>query len=171
MPVAFLTTEQKDITDDIARLLVERKETVGVAESSTGGLVSAALLSVSGASAYFLGGGVLYTIASRLKLVGMPESAFANYTGPSEERVALMAEAIRDRLGATWGIAESGVAGPTPSRFGHPNGHTVISVAGPVTRTEIVETGLSDRVANMEQFTTHVLRVLRDAIQQAGDNK
>src|SRR5689334_6713999 len=83
LTVAFLTSEQKEITEDIARLLVERKETIGVAESSTGGLVSAALLSVSGASAYFLGGGVLYTIASRLKLVGMPESAFANYTGPS----------------------------------------------------------------------------------------
>jgi PncC family amidohydrolase len=165
--MAFLSAEQKALTDEIARLLVERKETVGVAESSTGGLVSAALLAVSGASAYFLGGGVLYTIASRLKLVGMPEEAFANYRGPSEERVALMAEAIRDRLGATWGIAESGVAGPTPSRYGHPNGHTVISVAGPVTHTETVETGLDDREANMEQFTTHVLRILRDAIREA----
>jgi PncC family amidohydrolase len=166
--MAFLTSEQKQLAEEIARMLVDRRETVAVAESSTGGLVSAALLAVPGASAYFLGGGVLYTLASRIRLVGIPEEAYADYRGPTPERVSMMTEAMRARLGATWGIGESGVAGPTPSRYGHPNGHTVISVAGPLTRTEIVETGLSDREANMEQFTTHVLRMLRDALRDAG---
>ena len=81
--------------------------------------------------------------------------------------LAFLAESMRERLGATWCIAESGLAGPTGGRSGAPAGRTTIGVAGPVARTTVVETGISDREANMVEFTTLALRFLRDAIREA----
>lgn len=166
--MSFLTAEQRELAQAIGSLLKERRHTVAVAESSTGGLVSAALLSVPGASAYFLGGGVLYTLASRQKMAGLAEEQLANYRGPTAEGVAVLADAIRLRLGATWGLAESGVAGPAPGRHGQPVGYTALAAAGPATRSQVIETGLSDREANMVQFTTASLRLFLDALRGVG---
>ena len=163
----FLNDDQQQLANDIAERLTARGETVAVAESTTGGLVSAALLSVAGASRYYAGGGVLYTLNSRTALAGVPAGTYANYRGTTPEMLAALAEAMRERLGAAWCIAESGVAGPGPSRFGAPAGRTTLSVAGPVSRTDVIETGIDDRRANMSEFATRTLRYLRDALNDA----
>ena len=163
----FLTPEQETLAEEIAALLIERGETVAVSEGTSGGLVSAALLWVPGASKYYRGGGVLYTLPSRVALAGVPAESYANYRGTTPELLAELAESVRARLGATWCIGESGLAGPTGSRYGAPAGRTTVAVAGPVTRAEVIETGITDRAENMVRFTTIALTYLRDAIREA----
>ena len=114
----FLNDEQERLANEIAMRLIERGETLAVAESTTGGLVSAALLSVAGSSRFYAGGAVLYTLGSRTALAGVSAEAYANYRGTTPEMLATLAESLRERLGATWCIAESGVAGPTGGRWG-----------------------------------------------------
>ena len=165
--MAFLTDEQKALAEEIAALLIARGETVCVAEATTGGLTSAALLWVAGASKYYAGGGVVYTLNSRTVVAGVDPAQYANYQGTTPAMITDLAESMRQRLGATWCIAESGLAGPTPGRSGAPPGKTTIGVAGPVSRTQVFETGIADREANMIEFTTLSLRFLRDAIKDA----
>jgi nicotinamide-nucleotide amidase len=166
--MSFLNEEQQALAQEIARLLTERGETVAVAEATAGGLVSAALLWVPGASRYYAGGAVVYTLGSRTALAGVPAQRYENYQGTTEEMIAELAASIRERLGATWGIAESGLAGPTPGRSGAPPGRVVIGVSGPLSRSETVQTGMTEREPNMIEFTTRALRYLRDAIVEAG---
>ena len=90
---------------DLGALLKQRGETVAVSESSTGGLVSAALLSIPGASAYFVGGAVVYTGAARHGLLELPATLPAETRSSSEPYAALGARTIRERLGTTWGLA------------------------------------------------------------------
>jgi nicotinamide-nucleotide amidase len=148
------------LADQVGQRLRERGETVGVAESSAGGLISAALLAVPGASAYFLGGAVAYTGAARGGLLGVPESAMADLRPSTEEYAALLARTIRERLGATWGMAETGASGPTGNRYGDPPGHACLAVAGPAEHALTVETGHADRLANMQAFATAALQLL-----------
>jgi PncC family amidohydrolase len=164
----FLTSEQEALAQEIASLLIERGQTVAVAEATTGGLVSSALLWVAGASQYYKGGGVVYTLDSRVALAGADPALFENYRGTTAEMIGAIAESMRQRLGATWCIAESGLAGPTTGRSGLPPGRTTIGVAGPVSRTQVFETGHPDREKNMVEFTTLTLRYLRDAIRDGG---
>ena len=163
----FLTAEQEALAEEIATLLSERGETVAVSEGTAGGLVSAALLWVAGASRYYRGGAVLYTLASRVAFAGASPARYENYRGTTPDMLAEIAEGIRTRLDATWCIAETGLAGPTPGRSGTPPGRTTLTVAGPITRTEVVETGTTDRGENMVLFTTLALRFLRDALREA----
>lgn len=163
----FLSQEQEKLANEIATQLVERGDTVAVAEGTTGGLISAALLSIAGASRYYAGGGVVYTLDSRTTLAGVSPAEYANYRGTTPKMISSLAESMRLRLGATWCVAEAGLAGPTGGRFGGTPGRTTIGVAGPVARTEAFETGVSDRVANMVKFTTLSLRLLSAAVQEA----
>lgn len=165
----FLSPEQEALATDIAERATARGESVAVAEATTGGLVSSALLWVAGASRFYAGGGVVYTRNSRIQLAGVPAAEYENYQGTTEALIASLAEAMRTRLGATWCIAESGLAGPTGGRSGAPIGRTTIGVAGPVARTQVFETGVTDRGENMALFTTLALRYLRDAIADAGN--
>lgn len=148
----------------VAVMLKERGDTIAVAESAAGGLISAALLSVPGASAYFVGGGVIYTRDARRALLGFAE-AQATMQGASEEYALLCARTIREMLGTTWGIGESGAAGPTGSRYGYDAGHVALAVAGPAEKTLIVETGSADREANMWAFAEAALDLLDSALQ------
>ncbi len=152
----------------LAAMLKARKETVVVAESSTGGLISAALLSVAGASAYFLGGGVVYTLKARRILFDVQDAAVAGMRSASEPYAALMARAARERFAATWAIAETGATGPTGNRYGDPPGHTCIAVAGPRQRNLTLETGSDDRVANMGAFAAAALDLLAQCLGEAG---
>jgi PncC family amidohydrolase len=147
-----------DMARDVAALLQARRETVAVSESSTGGLVSAALLAVPGASAYFLGGGVVYTGSARNALLGLPESLPEAVRSASEPYAALCAASVRRRMGAVWGLAETGAAGPTGNRYGDRAGHTCIAVAGPAESVITLETGDGDREANMWAFTRATLQ-------------
>ena len=165
---SFLNDVQKALAQEIARLLTEREQTVCVAEGTAGGLISAALLWVPGASRYYAGGGVVYTLNSRTALAGVDPREYENYQGSTPEMILSVARSMRERLGSTWCIAESGLAGPTGGRSGRPPGRTNLAVAGPITRSEVVETGSDDREANMIEFTTLALRYLRDAVVEAG---
>jgi len=138
--------------------------TVAVAESSAGGLISASLLAVPGASAYFLGGTVVYTLKARRELLGIADDVLRGMKPLTEEYVIACAEAIRTKMGTTWGIAELGATGPTGTRYGHPAGMGCFAVAGPVTLAKTVETGSDDRVGNMWTFTKTSLDLLEQAI-------
>ncbi len=152
----------------IAAKLKARKETVSVAESSTAGMISAALLAIPGASAYFIGGAVVYTRQSRTELLRVTEAEFAALTGitPSTEPYALLfARKIKERLSTTWAIGETGTAGPTGSRYGHAAGHSCVAVIGPNgERSLTVETGKDDRVDNMRVFSIAALDLLEKAL-------
>ena len=125
----------------VGGLLKARGQTVAVAESSAGGLISAALLAVPGASAYFLGGSVIYTQAARRALLRVPDEAMAGMRSSSEPYALLKARSVRELLGTTWGLSETGASGPTGNRYGDAAGHACIAVAGPVERVITVETG------------------------------
>jgi nicotinamide-nucleotide amidase len=153
-----------DVAGRIAARLKARGETIAVAESSTGGLISAALLAVPGASAYFLGGAVVYTRQARRSLVAIDDAAMAGLRASSEPYAALLARTVRNQHGATWGLSETGAAGPTGNRYGDPAGHTCIAVAGPAERTLTLETASADRQANMRAFAAKALETLLDAL-------
>ena len=148
----------------IAARLIERRETIAVAESSTGGLISAALLAVPGASAYFLGGAVVYTAAARGALLGIEAADMAGLRPSTEAYAALLARRVREKHGATWGLAETGATGPTGNRYGDPAGHTCLAVIGPTERTFMLRTGLSERAPNMDVFTVRALALLAETI-------
>lgn len=148
----------------IAARLKARKETVAIAESSAGGLVTAALLAIPGASAYCTGGAVLYT---RKALVEMMRADPASLTGMkpgSEEFALLKARLVRKRLSTTWGVSENGVAGPTGNRYGFAPGHACVAVSGPIERAKTIDTGETDRVRNMYAFAAAALELLADAL-------
>jgi PncC family amidohydrolase len=148
----------------VARRLIERGETVAVAESSAAGLISAALLSVPGASAYFLGGAVVYTGKARMALMGLTRESVAGMRSSSEPYALLLARTARESLGASWGLAETGAAGPTGNGYGDPAGHSCIALSGGVELARTIRTGSSDRVANMTAFALAALDQLAQAI-------
>jgi nicotinamide-nucleotide amidase len=153
------------LADTIGARLKARKETVAVAESSSGGLVSAALLSVGGASAYFLGGGVIYTAKARMSLLELPREAVAGMRSASEPYALLLARTVRERFGATWGVSETGAAGPTGNPYGDAAGHTCVAISGPMEFAMTIETGSGDRVANMDAFAAAALDLLARATE------
>ncbi len=148
----------------IAALLRERRETVAVAESSTGGLISAALLGVAGASSYFLGGAVVYTQIARRALLDIPDSAMAGLRASTEAYALLLARTARTRFSAGWAVAETGATGPTGNRYGDAAGHSCIAVVGASERAITLETGSSDRRANMQAFAAAALDLLEAAL-------
>jgi PncC family amidohydrolase len=154
------------IAEKIAAHLIERKETVAVAEGSAGGLISAALLAVPGASAYFVGGAVVYTGAARGAFAGisLDDMKAKGIRPASEPYAALLAKHVRERLETTWGLAEAGAAGPSGNRYGDPAGHTCIAAVGPSQRTTTLRTGSSDRRANMRAFAMRALEVFAEQI-------
>ncbi|WP_208379035.1 CinA family protein [Cumulibacter soli] len=149
---------------EVAAALRERGETIAVTEASSGGLISAALLGQAGASAYYVGGNVVYTKAALSNLLAITPSDMTGVRPLSEPHANLLASAVRDRLGTTWGIAEFGAAGPSGTRYGDPAGTTFLGVVGPVELTRTIETGSNDRVANMQAFAVAALELLNEAL-------
>jgi PncC family amidohydrolase len=144
----------------IAIRLKARGETIAIAESSTGGLISAALLAIPGASTYFLGGGVIYTRYARFGFLGISDPLPDGMRASTEPYAALLARTVRERCGAMWGLGETGATGPTGNRYGDAAGHTCIAVDGAVQRVMTLETGSADRVANMRRFSREALEML-----------
>jgi PncC family amidohydrolase len=153
------------IAESIAARLKERKETVAVSESSAGGLISAALLAVPGASAYFLGGGVIYTQAARRGILQVSDDAVKGIRSSTEAYALVKARTIRERVGATWGLGETGATGPTGNRYGDAAGHGCFAISGPVERAVTLETGHGDRVKNMEAFAKAALELFASALR------
>jgi len=148
------------VAEKLATRLKERRETVAVAESSAGGLISAELLAQPGASAYFLGGAVVYTYVARRLFLDLPDAALAGIRPATEAYARLLARAARQRLGATWGLAETGATGPAGNRYGDPAGHVCLALAGPIEAAITLETGEADRLANMRAFAAAALDLL-----------
>ena len=148
------------IAEKIAAILKERRQTIAVAESSTGGLISAALLAVPGASAYFLGGAVVYTRDARRILMDIPDDAMKGIRSASEPYAKLLASQIRRRFSSDWGLSETGATGPTGNRYGDAAGHSCMAVAGPQAEVMTLETGSSDRLDNMYAFASTAMNLL-----------
>ncbi len=148
----------------IGARLKARGETIAIAESSTGGLIAAALLAVPGASAYFLGGAVIYTRFARSAFLEIPDPLPDGMRASTEPYAALLARTVRARCGARWGVGETGATGPTGNRYGDAAGHTCIALDGPVARALTLETGSDDRVANMRAFAARALALLEEAL-------
>jgi nicotinamide-nucleotide amidase len=151
----------------VGQLLKERKETLAVAESSAGGLINAALVAVPGASSYYLGGCIIYTGPGRKALLGIEPADMAGMRSASEPFARLLAERVRRNLGATWGLAETGAAGPSGNRYGDPAGHACIAVAGPFASVITVATGSNGREANMWTFARRAIELLEGCIRRA----
>jgi nicotinamide-nucleotide amidase len=154
------------IAEKIAAKLIERRRTIAVAESSTGGLISAALLAVPGASAYFLGGAVVYTRDARRILMDIPDDAMKGIRSASEAYAKLLASQMRTRFATDWGLSETGATGPTGNRYGDAAGHSCIGVAGVEPSAMTLETGSTDRVANMHVFAATALNFLLQNLER-----
>ena len=150
------------LAEKVAARLTARKQTIAIAESSTGGLVAAALLAVPGASAYFLGGAVVYTKFARAALLGISDAEMQGLRPATEAYSLLIARLVRERHGATWGFGETGAACPTGNRYGNPAGHTCIAVAGLTEWAVTLRTGNADRAANMNAFAKRSLEFLME---------
>jgi nicotinamide-nucleotide amidase len=154
------------IAEQIAARLIARRQTIAVAESSTGGLISAALLAVPGASAYFLGSAVVYTRNARRTLMDIPDDAMKGIRSASEPYAKLLASQIRARFSCDWGLSETGATGPTGNRYGDAAGHSCMAVAGslePLAMT--LENGSADRLANMHVFASTALKFFLQSLQ------
>jgi nicotinamide-nucleotide amidase len=154
---------------EISHALKARGETIAVAESTTGGLISARLLSMPGASAYFIGGTIIYTGISRKVFLDASAEKLHGVKPLSEEMAKFFAKQVREKLAATWGIAELGIAGPAGSIYGYEAGNSVIAVSGPIEAVVRVNTGHNDRIENMEEFADRACQLLRDVIVTGGE--
>jgi PncC family amidohydrolase len=151
----------------VGALLKETQQTLAVTESSCGGLISASLVAVPGASAYYRGGAVVYTRVAQRGLLGVPDEAMVDIRASSEPYALLNSRTVRESLGTTWALSETGASGPTGNRYGDSAGHACIAVAGPVERAITVETGDADREANMWVFTRAALDLLEECIKES----
>src|SRR6202047_2373887 len=122
--------ESLALAEHIGQLLISRKETVAIAESSAGGLISASLLAVPGASAYFLGGAVVYTRDARRLLADISDEAMKGLRSASEPYAHLLASRTRERFSTDWGLSETGATGPTGNRYGDAAGHSCMGIGG-----------------------------------------
>jgi PncC family amidohydrolase len=146
-------------------VLKARGQTIAVADGATGGLVSAALLATPGASAFFLGGGIVYSLKGRRILLGHEPGSLRGMTSATEEYALAQADLIRARFGSDWGLAETGAAGPGKHPLGVASGTSAIGVVGPDVRASIiVRTGSDDRLSNMQAFAEAALTLLRDTL-------
>jgi nicotinamide-nucleotide amidase len=156
--------ELMPLSEKIGAALKARKQTVAVAESAAGGLISAALLAVPGASAYFIGGGVYYTRQSILTLRDTDKGMWEGLQGATDKWALMLARNLKQRCGADWGVGESGAAGPSGNRYGDPAGHAWVAVTGPVERAVVLKTGSADRISNMYAFAGAALKLLAEAV-------
>ncbi len=154
-----------EMGNDVGALLRERKQTIAIAESSAGGIISASLLSVPGASAYFVAGGVVYTRDARRGLMNVPEEV-VTMRASTEEYALIMARIVREKFNTTWGLCETGATGPTGNRYGDDAGHGCFAVVGPIERAATIETNSLEREANMWAFANGALQLLKSTLQE-----
>jgi len=164
----FPPQDVRAIVAEVAALLKERKETVSVAETAAGGIISASILSTPGASGIYKGGLTLYTLESRIAFAGWTQDNIKAYKGPTTDVVAGLATNVRSTLGSTYTLSESGTAGPTGGNT--PNrtpGYVALAVAtANGTYKKELSTGLGgDREGNMIAFAVEALTLLRDVIK------
>ena len=161
-----MDTDLSNLALRVGTALRERAQTLAIVESSAGGLINAAMVAVPGASTFYLGGCIVYTAASREALLGISALNMSGIRSASEPYASMIAERVRSRLGATWGLSETGASGPRGNRYGDPAGHACFAVRGPVEAVVTVETKSADREANMRAFARHALELLQVCIEK-----
>ncbi len=154
------------VAEKIAARLVAAKQTIAVAESSSGGLISAALLAVPGASAYYMGGTVVYTRGARKVLMDIPNDVMRNYRSSTEPYAQLLADTMRERMSTDWALSETGAAGPSGNTYGDAAGHSCFAVSGPFRGSLTLETGSADRAGNMIAFAKAAMDFLLDHLPE-----
>ncbi len=152
----------------VGELLKQNGQTISVSESSCGGLLSAALVAVPGASAYYLGGAIIYTRVGQAGLLRVPDEAMEGQRASTEYYAALNARTLREILGTTWALSETGASGPTGNRYGDDAGHACIAVSGPIERAITIETRSADREANMWAFAKAAFDLMEQCLREAG---
>ena len=157
----------ESMATSVAAALRERQHTVSVSESSGGGLISACLVAIAGASDYSAGGVVSYTRDAQKGFMHVPDEAMQGIRASTEAYALLNARALLDAVGTTWALSETGASGPTGNRYGDSAGHACIAVSGPVEKSITIETGDDNREANMWVFTRHALDLLEQCIREA----
>jgi PncC family amidohydrolase len=163
MPTSPLQT----LANSVGALLKEQGDTIAIAESSAGGLISAALLAVPGASAYYGGGSVVYTSPARELYLGINFDDYPGMRSASEPYATLLAKVSRQKLNTAWGLSETGAAGPTGNAYGDAAGHTCVAISGAnVEEAATLETGDTNREDNMQIFAITALELLRDVLQK-----
>ena len=160
-------SQLSEIAASVGALLKETGQSISVAESSCGGLISAALVAIPGASAYYVGGSVIYTRVAQRGLLLVPDIAMEGLRASSEPYAQLNARTTMRSLNTDWGLAETGASGPTGNRYGDNYGHACIAVAGPVEKVITVETGDPDREANMWVFAERAFALLEECIRES----
>ena len=157
--------ELMPLAERAAALLKARKQTIALNESSTGGLISAALLAVPGASAYYIGSVVVYTRQAWDAVRDFREEELGGIRAATEHNALVRANIARGRFVTTWGVGETGAAGPTGNRYGDPAGHTCVAVAGPIERARTMRTGEAERLENMLAFADAALKLLVECLE------
>jgi len=149
-----------------ADALLANQHTVAVAEGSCGGLVSAGLLALPGASGYYRGGSVIYTNAALLGMLNGKVERPDGLQGATEPWALHLARAAQAHVRTQWAIGEGGAAGPSGNRYGNPAGHAWVAVVGPhgYEASRHVLTGDSNRLSNMAAFAIAGLELLADSI-------
>lgn len=160
-------SELSSLAASVGALLKQRQQTIAVSESACGGLISATLVAIPGASAYYVGGAVVYTRVGQLGLLQVPDEAMQNIRASSEPYALLNARTVRKSLDTTWALSETGASGPTGNRYGDSAGHACIAVSGPVERAITLETGDADREANMWVFARGALDLLEQCMKES----
>jgi len=155
------------LADRAATLLKESNQTIGIAESSSGGLISAHLLAIPGASRYFIGGSVIYTRVAQKGLLKVADGQMDGLRASTEEYASLNAKTIKETLETTWGLSETGATGPSGNRYGDSAGHSCVGVSGPVSRAMTIETGVGEREQNMLSFTKEALGFLINCLEES----
>ncbi|KAL8767587.1 MAG: hypothetical protein Q9209_005959 [Squamulea sp. 1 TL-2023] len=173
MASSFPPTTIRPILNEVTSLLTSRNETISVAETAAGGIISASLLSVPGASKFYRGGLTLYTLESRIQFAGWTEEHKKNYNGPNAEVVSGLAKNVREKLGSTYCLCESGTAGPGGSgkEANRQPDFVALAVAsdeGVVTNETTTGVG-GDREGNMVEFARLGLELLKRAILDQGE--
>ena len=155
------------LADRAATLLKESNQTIGIAESSSGGLISAHLLAIPGASRYFIGGSVIYTRVAQKGLLKVTDGQMDGLRASTEEYASLNAKTIKETLETTWGLSETGATGPSGNRYGDSAGLSCVGVSGPVSRAMTIETGVGEREQNMLSFTKEALGFLINCLEES----
>ncbi|MFZ5835040.1 MAG: CinA family protein [Pseudomonadota bacterium] len=170
MPLPVLAA----LSSAAATILIANKQTVAVAESACGGLISAALVAVPGASAFYIGGGIIYTAQGGKALLPPRPKGMQSAT---QEFALFEARNIREKMGSSWGVGETGASGPSGNPYGNPPGHAVVAVSGPpsakdpgqrIERAIILATGSANREENMWAFAKAALDLLAEMAAQSG---